>query len=136
MLYYSSFLILLPIFYGEGTLLGRLYTLLLGTSVLNHAKKKDVYTGKRLVEVIDKCIVYTIACTQIHYAIIYRKESVLILFWGCFLYVIYNYHFKRRCIQDAKDNDMETRLVINHVFFHIACVFGGMVIMYCIKNKV
>jgi hypothetical protein len=49
MLYYSSFLILLPIFYGQGTLLGVLYTLLLGTSVLNHAKKHETYPGKRWV---------------------------------------------------------------------------------------
>jgi hypothetical protein len=144
MLYYTSFLILLPIFYGEGTFLGRLYTLLLGISVLNHAKKKDTYPGKQTVETIDKIIVYAIACTQIYYAIIYRNQTeyhfILTLFWCCFIYVIYNYHIKRRSIINSKksdnhdNHDIETQLVINHVLFHITCTVGGLIIMYCIKN--
>ena len=140
MLYYSSFLILLPIFYGEGTLLGRLYTLLLGISVLNHAKKHDVYPGKQLVQVIDKAIVYAIACTQIYYAIIYRNNAeysiVLILFWCCFVYVIYNYCFKRPYIINSKNRDtnIDTQLVINHVLFHIACIIGGLSIMHICRS--
>ena len=137
MLYYSSFLILLPVFYGEGTLLGRLYTLLLGVSVLNHAKKYDVYPGKALVEIIDKVIVYTIACTEIYHAIIFSACNfrIMSIFWICFIYVVYNYHFKRRFILKMRHDDMENQLVITHVLFHIACNVGGLVIMYCLRHE-
>ena len=132
MLYYSSFLILFPIFYGQGTFLGILYTLLLGVSILNHAKKKDNYHGKQLVELIDKIIVYAIACTQVHYAFIYANtdyQYMLMIYWSCFAYVIYNYCYKRRTIHN------ETELIINHVKFHIACIIGGMSIMFIRKNS-
>ncbi len=59
-----------------------------------------MYPGKLLVETIDKAIVYTIACTQIHYAIIYSEYHfyALLLFWCCFIYAVYNYCFKRQFI--------------------------------------
>ena len=137
MLYYSSFLILLPIFYGQGTLLGALYTLLLGVSVLNHAKKHETYPGKRWVEVTDKVIVYAIASTQIFYAIMLINNPnclfPLALFWSCFIYVVYNYHFKRRAILKQQEKDKEKKLIINHILFHIACITGGFSIMYCIR---
>jgi hypothetical protein len=85
----------------------------------------------------DKVIVYAIASTEILYAIMLRNNPdclfPLALFWSCFVYVVYNYHFKRRAILNKQEKDTEKKLIINHILFHIACVTGGLSIMYCIR---
>lgn len=139
-LYYTSFLILAPALYGQGTLIGQLYTLILGLSVLNHGKKTEAYPGKYYVELLDRAIGHILACVLVWTALklkdVENARLPLSLFWWSIAYVAYNYHFKRRQIlrEHAGAIDLQERLIRHHGIFHFVSVFGGMCVLYAVKT--
>ena len=137
-LYYTSFLILAPALYGQGHVIGMLYTIMLGLSVLNHAKKHEAYPGKRLIEALDKLVAHVLALKLVFYAVTLRHipeaRTPLALFWWCLAYVAYNYHYKRRRVLKQNAHDLQDQLVRLHMKFHAAAVFGGMCVIYAARH--
>jgi hypothetical protein len=143
MLYYTSFLILCPILAitpGQSIILSRLYTILLGFSILNHAKKKDIYFGKQIVETTDRIIGHIIAIIEIYYGVIYwdrtRYRGLLVIFWTSIMYAIYNYHIRRRVIMNGITLNKEEKLMKNHIIFHIVCAIGGTSIIIAMNEPI
>ena len=128
-LYYSSFLLALPAYYGEGSLIGRLFLLLFGLSVLNHAKKTEDYPGKGLVEALDRSVGHALAVIMARRAIQLPTRDVM-LFWSCLAYVIYNYHIARpRMVILGRTPDAIARM---HLSFHVASVIGSLSLLHAI----
>lgn len=135
-LYYTSFLILAPALYGQGTLIGMLYTTMIGLSVLNHSKKHEEYPGKAVVECADKVVAHCLAGTLVWTAWHLEASLPLALFWWSLAYVVHNYYYSRRHIlrSSACASDLDDTLARHHALFHAAAVFGGMCVLYAAKS--
>lgn len=130
-LYYTSFLCLIPSLYGQGTLIGRLYTIITALSILNHGKAHEEYFGKRLVVGTDRAVVHFTGLLLLLKAF-ELMEHANTLFYAlgfhlCLMYAILNYHVVQRQLKriDASKDTLKWL----HASFHVVSVIGGMLVL-------
>lgn len=136
-LYYTSFLCLIPSFYGQGTLVGKLYTVITALSILNHGKSHEEYIGKDLVVGADRVVVHFTGLLLTIESLKLMDYSATIGyavgFQLCLLYAVLNYHVvQRHLTRTGVSVDILKWL---HASFHLVSVIGGMLILHGLKVR-
>lgn len=132
-LYFTSYFLLLPAIYGRMHWIGPVYTVMLGLSVLHHAKYYDKYTGQGIIKALDKFIAHGLAiglasqAITIHAQLRHNPEinKSLYLFWACFMYSFVYYYLLR-----VKHLDNPVLVQWLHASFHAIASYGGCCVAY------
>ena len=74
-------------------LLGTLWQMLYGVSVLNHSLYYNDYTLKKYVDIVDRTLAHTIIIISCHYAITQELYIIsLFMYWICLSYMTHIYY--------------------------------------------
>jgi hypothetical protein len=127
-LYYTSLIFLIPSIYGQGTTIGKLFTIVTALSVLNHGKKNETYLGKSVVLGADRLVAHIAAVVMVRDSMIlichFRTMWYAITFQLCFVYCTLNYYVIQK---NAKSIDIANWW---HVTLHFASLIGTMAILH------
>jgi hypothetical protein len=95
--------------------------MLMGTSILHHAKKNDVYRGKKLLMAVDKTLAHTVTIAAIAKAFENRKKNGRMrnaLHIATASYITFIYHIANLCHKPLPHGD------VYHGSLHLAAFIG------------
>jgi hypothetical protein len=101
-LHLTSLAFALPAILGRDSLYGPAFTLLLGLSVLNHARAREVYLGKLAVRIADLALAHGLAACITRESLAAVRSSppfapLPVLFvWASLAYVVHNFYVRQR----------------------------------------
>ena len=128
MLYYSSFLFGLVGVISHATWMGPAFTLLMGVSILNHARYYEpTFSEREIVSVFDRLLAHTIAARTISDAISTKwtpkTAPYLAFYYACLAWDISIYHIARRLLKEGYSNTI-------HLTVHVATSAGVIALHY------
>lgn len=97
--YYTSFAFGVAALWTPGSWIQTWLTCLMGTSILQHAKKHDNYRGRKVISIADHTIAHGIAFYSLWDAlhVVYCTNTIpyLIAYWFCLSYMFMIYYVLR-----------------------------------------
>lgn len=135
MLHYTSLLFISNAIHGGlvcNYIVEYLLMCLVGTSVIHHSKYYDLYIGKKIVHIMDVCLVYTAFFMSIYNII--KIYQVIGLVYSVYLNILCLSISAAIGITTVYFEDKLRKYKVNwrylHAFFHIFGCLGGHLLLY------
>lgn len=98
-------------------------SLLMATSILHHAKKHDIYAGKRAVHMVDETLAHAIAVATVLRAITLPPTFITsIVYSKCLAWLVSVYKVRKLTYQPGKDGELW------HASIHFTAFIGLMTV--------